>query len=114
MRCRHTMRPCPPIVGCHPEPPVRSLTTIQDAEDEFFEKVWYMRTVILEAMIERGLREPSTPVLEEQIHAKMRGIEARYGEGNVKISDPWEWGYVNGKLSALRWMLGYDWDMLDT
>ena len=25
-----------------------------------------------------------------------------------------EWGMVNGKLSAIRWMLGDEWDMLDT
>jgi len=30
---------------------------------------------------------------------------------------PWtdfEWGMINGKLSAIRWVFGDEWDMLDT
>lgn len=26
----------------------------------------------------------------------------------------WEYGYINGKLAALRWVLGDEWDFLDT
>jgi len=39
-------------------------------------------------------------------------VEDRYED-----TGPWsdfEWGMINGKLSALRWMLGDEWDMLDT
>jgi len=33
------------------------------------------------------------------------------GRGHDKA---WEYGYINGKLAALRWVLGDEWDFLDT
>jgi hypothetical protein len=41
-------------------------------------------------------------------------VERRYGKKNLGPWDDFEWGMINGKLSALRWVLGDDWDMLDT
>ena len=43
-----------------------------------------------------------------------RNVERRYGKGNLGPWDNFEWGMINGKLSALRWILGDEWDMLDT
>lgn len=40
--------------------------------------------------------------------------EKLYGDGNLGPWTDFEWGMLNGKLSALRWALGDDWDMLDT
>jgi hypothetical protein len=41
-------------------------------------------------------------------------VEKRLGPDNVGPWSHFEWGMINGKLSAIRWMLGDDWDSLDT
>jgi hypothetical protein len=41
-------------------------------------------------------------------------IERELGEHNVGPLTDFEWGMMNGKVSALCWMLGDEWDMLDT
>jgi hypothetical protein len=92
----------------------RSLAEILKAENEYFEKIWYVRKLILQEEIEDGRHEPLNPQLEEQMKAAMRDIERRYGEDNVGPWNDFGWGFVQGKLSALRWVLGEEWDFLDT
>ena len=41
-------------------------------------------------------------------------IEAEYGKDSLGPYTDFEWGMIKGKLSALRWVLGEEWDTLDT
>jgi hypothetical protein len=96
----------------HDEP--RTFGEILEAEQEYFDKVWYVRHLIRLEKQAAGQADPPPPDIEARAHAAARAIEDRYGKDNV---DPWDdrgWGFVNGKLSALRWVLGSDWDFLDT
>jgi hypothetical protein len=107
----------------------RGFTEILEAEDLLFHQVWYnrhwnMRIRIKEGAIKVVDKEtyprPSGPpetilrdVLKGAIKAA-RNVERRYGKKNLGPWDDFEWGMINGKLSALRWVLGDEWDMLDT
>jgi hypothetical protein len=93
---------------------LRGHTEILAAEQEFFDKVWYNRKLVLEERIEDGRREQLDTKLRETMEAAMRRVEDRYGIDDLGPWTDFEWGMVNGKLSALRWVLGDDWDFLDT
>lgn len=96
----------------HEEP--RTLAEILAAEREFFDKVWYVRKLILREKIEAGEHEPLPTSMDARIDEAMRAIEEQYGADKVGPWDDWEWGFLNGKLSTLRWVLGSEWDFLDT
>ncbi|WP_217488936.1 hypothetical protein [Cupriavidus gilardii] len=46
--------------------------------------------------------------------AAMKRTEDELGKDNLGPWTEFEWGMINGKLSAIRWALGDEWDMLDT
>lgn len=110
-----------------PEP--RGLTEILEAEDLLFHQVWYNRHWNMRISIEEGkikvVDKETSPrpagaqetigrnVLKMALRAA-RNVERRYGKENLGPWDDFEWGMINGKLSALRWVLGDEWDMLDT
>jgi hypothetical protein len=91
----------------------RSMKEILEAEKEFFDKVWYVRSLIREER-ERG-RGGGRPLPISRTAEKARErVREQYGSDNVGPWDDFGWGMVNGKLSALRWVLGAEWDFLDT
>ncbi|MFH7600013.1 PIN domain-containing protein [Streptomyces racemochromogenes] len=91
----------------------RSLVEILAAHEEYFEKIWYGRSIMRDT--EDGRIHPGTSEsLERTILAARRRIEEKYGSESLPPVDDWEWGFMHGKLSALRWIMGDEWDFLDT
>jgi Restriction endonuclease len=90
--------------------PIRSVKDILEAEDEFLTKVWYGRKAPAEHYRAEGTPEY---IIKGMLKAK-RAAEKRFGKKNLGPWTDFDWGMLSGKLSALRWVLGDDWDMLDT
>ena len=63
--------------------------------------------------VETGLEKVNEDIWKGALSSAQRVIE-KYGEENLGPYSDFEWGMINGKLSALRWVLGCEWDMLDT
>lgn len=81
-----------------PEDP-RSGREILTAERRLFDLIWYHRS--LDGMDAAG-------------RSGRARIEATYSSDELGPYSDFEWGMLNGKLSALRWVLGAEWDFLDT
>lgn len=106
------------------EDETRGLQEIISAMDELFDKVWYNRHMNLMWEIENGdveiiptgTKRYGNDVIHEDILAGAK-LAAQKVRDKYADTGPWsdfEWGMLNGKLSALRWVLGDEWDMLDT
>lgn len=106
------------------EDQTRGLQEILGSMDELVDKVWYNRHMNRVYNIEQGF----VAVIPDDVKRKSSGdIHEHIWNGALAAAEkvkskyedtgPWddfEWGMLNGKLSALRWVLGDDWDMLDT
>ncbi len=84
----------------------RTFAEILEAEQEYFDKVWYVRNFIR--------------ISDDELPASLEAVESKYGRDELhKVIGPGhdealEYGYASGKLATLRWVLGSEWDFLDT
>lgn len=91
----------------------RSMEEVAEVVEEFVEKIWFDRHLSLRYRVEQGIETVSPKIWAGALKSAERVIR-KYGEENLGPYSDFEWGMLNGKLSALRWVLGEEWDMLDT
>lgn len=107
----------------------RRLSEIVEALDLLWRQIWYNRHWNLRIEIEEGRhkivsdaqysREPYKPdeTLDTVWQGALAAAQRTEAEVGLDKLGPWsdfEWGMLNGKMSALRWVLGDEWGMLDT
>ena len=111
------------------EEQVRSANDILEAIDELITKIWYDRHQVSRQKLASGKERlvdklPDVPwpkrkaLIQRDIwEGALRSaekVEKRFGKENLGPWSKFEWGMMNGKVSALRWVLGDDWDELYT
>jgi hypothetical protein len=105
----------------------RQLREVLDALELLEAKVCYNRHQVRLERIENGdvkvidpKGEKSNPgqgiskEIKAQANFAAKEIEQDYGLKNLGPWDDFQWGMINGKLSALRWIIGNKWDDLST
>ncbi len=100
----------------------RSTDEIVEEIGILIDKVWYNRHKVREEQVETGKIKIGNETGPNSIKTEIwegalssaKKVEEKCGIENVGPWDDFEWGMLNGKLSALRWVLGEEWDSLDT
>ncbi len=111
----------------------RTATEISEAIEELFDRVWYDRHMVSRHKVETGKTKiiakkdfgpqhyrasGHSKLVVDDIWARAlkaaARVEKKYGKENLGPYSKFDWGMINGKLSALRWVMGGEWDELDT
>lgn len=109
----------------------RQLSELLEAESKLTTQIWYGRKWGIINRVESGAVkivpketwDDATPEerrnlivdsIWEGMNAAMKSAEEEFGADELGPWTDFEWGMLSGKLSAIRWVLGDDWDMLDT
>jgi len=83
---------------------------------DLWDKVWWNRHQLWVARVESGqekITKETRPIWEKACRAAQR-IEKRFGRKNLTCS-AFEWGLMSGRMSALAWVTGAEWEeSLDT
>ena len=107
---------------------MRKIKKIAEIEAELCDKVWHNRCyLVLKEKIENGehwlvekwgsefsTQDVTSKEIWEGAKKSAQRLEKKYGIENLGPYSDFDWGMINGKLSAIRWILGDDWDELYT
>jgi hypothetical protein len=88
------------------------LEEIQAARDEFMEKVMCLSFKSLCERLngrEENFTDPKIRRYLRQARRAVQRIDTKYGAEALDHNDAFQSGFIEGKLSALRWVLGEDW-----
>jgi len=101
---------------------MRNKTEIQKVEQELYEKLWLLRHLQLKHKNKDDLEkfyETHPREKEQEISNKLKDDDD-WIKHESDILKPSVFGItlyeyeLEGKLSSIRWVLGHEWDMLDT
>lgn len=77
-------------------------------------QVWYNRTYVPIVNEQKAGRKTLPDAIIKAAQKTLEECIAKYGENQFRTLTTYESGLLTGKLSALRWVLGDEWDHLDT
>jgi len=86
----------------------RPLEMLERAEQELNDRVWYDRHM------SHSHNDGTDCPCDKPGCDGAQGMRVKYGAEALGPYTDFEWGMLNGKLSALRWARGDYWDDLDT
>ncbi|WP_121811308.1 PIN domain-containing protein [Mucilaginibacter kameinonensis] len=107
---------------------IRPYSELTSVEDELTNRLWYTRHKVRASLIKEGKvklvnpedwddENPESTIVKEIWNGakkSAKALEVKVGKKNLLPKDDFEYGMLYGKLSAIRWVLGDDWDNFDT
>ena len=92
---------------------LRRVSEIVAVEHELFDRLWYGRS---EASVDDERPEGYSASLWATAQAAAHRIEEQYAVDLLRkdTETQFDWGMLSGKISAIRWVLGAEWDFLDS